>query len=56
MHPHRPYAVLDAFVQVEARERIARLRGADLVGESEGQGLLVALVAVEQQPGAQQMG
>jgi hypothetical protein len=56
VHPHRPRAVLDAFVQVEIRQRIAGLGGADLVREAEGAGFLVGLVAVEQQARAQAVG
>jgi len=43
-------------MHVEIRQRIAGLRGADLVRESEGAGFLVALVAVEQQARAQAVG
>jgi hypothetical protein len=45
--------VPDAFMQVEVRQRIAGLGGADLVREAERAGFLVGLVAVEQQAGAQ---
>jgi len=48
--------VPDAFVQVEIRQRIARLRGADLVWEAEGTGFVVGLVAVEQQARGQAVG
>jgi hypothetical protein len=53
VHPHRPRTVPDAFMQVEVRQRIAGLGGADLVREAERAGFLVGLVAVEQQAGAQ---
>ena len=53
VHPHRPRTVPDAFMQVEVRQRIASLGGADLVREAERAGFLVGLVAVEQQAGAQ---
>jgi hypothetical protein len=48
--------VLDAFVQIEIRQRIAGLCGADLVREAEGTGFLVGLVPVEQQARAQAVG
>ena len=56
VHPHRPYAVPDAFVQVEVRQRIAGLSRADLVREAERAGFLVGLVPVEQQTRAQAVG
>jgi len=49
VHPHRPRALSDAFVQVEIGQGIAGLGGADLVQEAEGAGFLVGLVTVEQQ-------
>jgi hypothetical protein len=48
--------VSDAFMQVEIRQRIAGFGGADLVREAEGPGLLVGLVAVEQQARAEAVG
>jgi len=48
--------MLDAFVHIEIRQRIAGLGGANLMRETERPGFLVGLVAVEQEAPAQEVG